>query len=698
MLCELQGVYAACVLDGYFQVDRTTMNLRATRPVDLGVTETHLFESAFQLAYWIHVNKEIAFFIAEDAVDGLPTILNKQKKNRKPSAQLRGFFRWSERTRPIRKTVRLNDRQMLQWLVLKESESWERRTERGEGPYIPDEEDMIVRYIKHLALISTKRDSFYITLAVGSLLHQFDRRETRLFFDILTQSDSARMKDTNYIGKQRLEVLGRISERFDGLIETTNKPSEEKQFVTQPITGSILNLVRESLNRFTPWDTSCVIPHAFEITDIAGLYLSEPNLDENEEEIIAKNRIHTVMHPRCFSLLCERLSKYVASLPREDLDRRCNYDSLQKRLAVPKFFGFSHPSQRGNRFQSPDLSGEDYIRLRRTLDARGHRRKTFIPETISVYADNQLIRAFDSRVEKHANLLVRADSSFIEIRGEDRSGELVLATLPLSEEIIHNNFKQTISLSRGQKVTISHSRIEGKDSVNQLRLKVCYSDPIILRSLYRPLDLTSAIFKENNQVLSKLSLSRVWVSVGAISALIMALSIGWLTLSPSTLPPRVDFVEPRTGPSATPTAAVRNPSGTDVDEPQTNGKKNAAIAHANWSRNREAALRAILLEPTRSDNQVIDLSQNTLTLSLRAYNNSGQSYLLYRIRLTDEKGRWWSKELRAPKSGSSSYGYVLVLSILNRRAPEKPSYTLEIAARSQKGWERLGHLTLRTKK
>ena len=58
--------------------------------------------------------------------------------------------------------------QMLQWLVYRQSEAWERLTERGEGFYLPSEEDLIVRYLEHLVFISLRRGSFYVTLAVGA--------------------------------------------------------------------------------------------------------------------------------------------------------------------------------------------------------------------------------------------------------------------------------------------------------------------------------------------------------------------------------------------------------------------------------------------------------------------------------------------------------------------------------------------------
>ena len=75
------------------------------------------FDLAFELAYYLHVHREVAFFVAEDALDELPVMLGNQEKHRKPSERLRGFWKGGERTRPLRQTIKLTERQMLQWLV-----------------------------------------------------------------------------------------------------------------------------------------------------------------------------------------------------------------------------------------------------------------------------------------------------------------------------------------------------------------------------------------------------------------------------------------------------------------------------------------------------------------------------------------------------------------------------------------------------
>src|SRR6185369_15403978 len=69
----------------------------------------YYFDLAFELAYWIHVNKEVAFFVAEDALDELSLMVENQEKNRAPSERLRGFWKGGERARPLRQTIRINE-------------------------------------------------------------------------------------------------------------------------------------------------------------------------------------------------------------------------------------------------------------------------------------------------------------------------------------------------------------------------------------------------------------------------------------------------------------------------------------------------------------------------------------------------------------------------------------------------------------
>jgi hypothetical protein len=46
--------------------------------------------------------------------------------------------------------------------VYAESDTWERCTERGDSPYPLTEEDMIIRFVKHLVRITVRRNSFRV--------------------------------------------------------------------------------------------------------------------------------------------------------------------------------------------------------------------------------------------------------------------------------------------------------------------------------------------------------------------------------------------------------------------------------------------------------------------------------------------------------------------------------------------------------
>jgi hypothetical protein len=666
--------------------------------------ERHLFELAFNLAYWIHVNKEVAFFVAEDALDALSTMLGRQEKNRKPFEQLRGFLKWGERTRPVRKTVSLNELQMLQWLVYKESEAWERLTERGEGLYLPTEDDLVVRYIEHLVFTTIRRDSFYVTLSVGALLHQFGRRETRLFYDILTQSDSARMKDTSYIGKQRLEMLARVSQRFGDMIQTEKMPGDEKQLVMQPASRSVINLVNESLQRFTPWETVCVVEPAFDVTYIPGLYFSESS--PNDEELIAMNRIHTVLHPECLNRFAEGLSKYVRTLPEKDLDRGCNYDSLDERLSVPQFSNFPRGSPRGDRFQPPRLSDEDYIRLERTLDAQSRRRNSFSPDKLSIYVEDELICSFDPSEKSGVRSLIGPDTSLIEVIGHENGHEITLALI-LSHD--HQSFEDAVVRTEGQRLSIQLTPVRDEEgTVEGMQLEVSYTDSGLVRSAFRSfrqfgVALTGIKSSSDQALVTPRSTWLIRASVVVLASIAAFVLVWWLSSSnlrrtqiitqQRNAQPHAEEQEQE---NKSPASATPSPL---AEQSPTLKELKTTIARASWSMDRESALHAISLEPTRGETRTLDLSrdQTEATLSVPVYDSQGRKYFRYRLTLSATTKPLWQQTLRAPKTSLTGYAYVLNFSLFRRRLTGTGPYDFRVEGSTQDSWQRLGSLTLRSK-
>ena len=647
------------------------------------------FGLAYELAYFIHVNKETACFVAEDALDQLSAMLGKQGSYRKPPGLLSGFWKGGERSRPVRRTLKLNEQQMLQWLVYQQSEPWEREAERGEGLYLPTEEDMIVRYLKHLVYITLRLGSFYVTLAIGQLLHQYDRRQTRLFYDILTQSDSARMKDMGYIGKQRLELLSRIGQRFEGMVVTTKTPRGERQIVTQPTTPSIFELVHECLRRFTPWETACTIESGFDVTDIPGLYFSGADIDEDRIEM---NRIHTVVDPDCFARFAEGLRQYARDLPEASLDRGCNFDSLNQ-LAVPQFSNFSSGPSRGNRYQPPSLTKADYLRLRRTLDARARQRKVFTPNRLFVYVDATQTQSIDLSSTNRVEFSIGPEAGVIEVCGRDEQEALTLAILLVEFDRIPigGAFRDAVVHEGGQKIEVQLTPIRnGAGEVKSAQVLVSYAEARLMRFMSRKMRGDQPEISESPRQRYAWVLKACVVLAITTAATIFIwfqLRLTQQEVNPPQQAEQSSTEEEKPAPPASPPPPPEQPTTKDFAP---------VIARATWSNNPESALRSITIEPTRGEVKEIDLSrrQTEEFLKIPVYNNDGVKYSYYRITVVAAKKRLWQQTLRAPSVSLTSNAHILDLVLFPSQMSRTNPCDLRVDARTQSGWKALGHILL----
>jgi len=653
-------------------------------------TDHIYFRLAYELAYFIHIDKETACFVAEDAIDHLPMMLGKQETYRKPFGLLSGFWKGGERSRPIRRTLKLSEQQLLQWLVYQHSESWERETEKGQGLYLPTEEDMIVRYLKYLVFTTLRLGSFYVSLAIGQLLHEFDRRQTRLFYDILTQSDSARMKDMGYIGKQRLELLKRVCQRFEGIIHTDKTPSGERQIVTQPTTESIFNLVHECLRRFTPWETACIIESGFEVTDIPGLYFSGA---ENDEDKIEMDRIHTVVDPDCFALFAEGLRQYARALPDDSQDKGCNFDSTNQ-LAVPQFSNFSSGPSRGERFPPPPLTKADYVRLQRTLDARARRRKGFTPNRLFVYVDATNMQSIELSRTNRVEFSVGPEAGVIEVQGGTEQEALTLATLLVEFDLIPigGAFRDEVVLEGGQKIEIELiPRRDSSGEVESAQVLVSYADTRLMRLLFRPTreDQPENAGSQRQRL--------VWVLVTCVLLAAVLLFV-WFQLRtvPQQVSPPQQAEQPKTEEEkpiqpAPPPAPPEQPPPKDLTR---------ALARASWSNDPQTALRSIQIEPTRGEVKQLELSrrQTQELLRIPAYNNDGAKYSHYRITLVLAGNRVWQETLRAPSVSLTSTSHILDLVLYGSRMSGTEPYDLQVEGRTQTSWKVLGHIVFNPKR
>lgn len=501
--------------------------------------------------------------------------------------------------------------------------------------------------------------------------------------------------------------MEKISRRFGHMLRTVNSPPDETRFVTRRTEPRLIEIVRQCLRRFTPWDTTCVVKRGFDITDIPGLYFS--GTDIQDEEQVEINRIRTVLDTECFHNFIDGLSKYVASLPAGDQDKTCDFDSPDERLAIPLFSKIPDGPARGDRSQPPDLTRADYVRLRRTLEARANRRKEFKPTSLRVFVNSSLAYELDLDAARRLSIPVSAEAWVVEVRGVDEGGEVTLATLLLDDEQTRNGtLAFSIVHEGGQRLTITlfPSRPGGEASA---QMEVRYAGADIVGPFHELLAVARRISKVVVSASSR-SWHQRWARALAACLFITAgASLLWWLLVP---PPEQRQAGPadqvnRRQDDQTQTvgqAGDDQSSATVTPSPQPTRQVARAVAReplasAAWSTNMEGALRAVPIETMRDENQTQEVSGRVarVYLSVPRYDDEDQPYSSYRVSLYASGTRLWQQTLQAPGTVGKNSHLVMTLMLSPLRLPRGGDYDLRVEASGGGAWLQLGHVRLSRK-
>lgn len=645
-------------------------------------SSANLFRRAFELAYFIHPNTHVASLIAESALHKLEHSFGRQGRRvvYVPSGRRHGH---ATPSRALRTKITLSEEHLLQVLVYAESDQWERSSEQAGGPYHVSEEDMVIRFIKHLVRITVRRNSFYVTLGLGRLLYEYDTSQVRQMYDVLMQ-DQARFRDNSYLRRQKNLLMRELQARFEHMIRIVRTAQREDRFQTQPTTEPLLRLVRESLVRFTPWDTACVVPEGFDpIGKIPAL--SFTGSDPDAEAPIEINRIHTIIDPDCFFRLVTGLG----------------FPSPVKQLSVPQFFFSENNEPPGDRFNPPAVLPENESRLERSLADRARRRKAYRVGLLTVYVDGVESASFDPRHEA-VSFNVLNTTNLIEVRGEDTEGELTLATLivPALELQPEGALVDTMILEGGQKLTLALKPVESSEAAEELEVEIAYDETHVLRAipwrLRRAWSRVSEPASDRDPEATKWKPAYAW-PLGIIAVLaVVALFVLWQQRSSRvvvTPDPRVAVLPtPTQSPSPEPTA-TRSPERTS-SPPIVRDE----LARVSWSTDPNAVDRAIRMELRRGDPPTIEVFETArLLLAVNRFDAGGNRYLRYRITISGATQTIWERNLVAPVRTANGRAHVLNLEVATRNLPEAESYKLRVDGETQAGWETLGEITLKPK-
>ncbi len=390
-------------------------------------------DKAFQLAFFLHNDRETAKRIATSAMNKLETASNAQFKRYYYTPTGR-----AENSRATRSRVSLNDLQLLQRLVFVESEIFEREKEAAKKT---TEQNLLTYFIKHLVRISLKRNSFYVTLAVSRILHNYGTADAMEIYNIVVQ-DPERVHDDYYYRSRKGVLMKELKARFGELLETVKVNRGEERFQTQNESENLCETARAALKFFTPWNSECAIPEKFNPFDdiIKPFYFDKD--DPDAEHRIEVNRIHAALHPNCFNRLTDAL----------------NLPAPEEKMEIPKFMTNTNQVDfDDNDWRNPPhLEADELQKIKDILTAQAESRKAMTAGFLRVVVDG----AEQARINLDESSAVKFDldaaAELIEVRVVEKEGETVLATHLLSfDELEKGNQIQTVLLEGGQKVSFN---------------------------------------------------------------------------------------------------------------------------------------------------------------------------------------------------------------------------------------------------
>src|SRR5688572_3805802 len=424
------------------------------------ISPDELPNRAFQLAYFLHCERLTAVEIAARALNKLQLAATAQGK--------RLYYRLTGRAdaRKARSKVSMGEPHLLQRLIYVESEEFERRKEAAAQNSRPDDEviparnsDLVVFFIKHLVRITTRRNSFYVTLGLGRLLYNYTTPETMELYNLVIQ-DPDRVHDDYYYRSRKGVLLKELKERFGELIEIMKGPRGEQRWRTGESNSRQAVLVRECLTWFTPWSTPCVVPERFDPLTHPIEKLTFEGRHPDDEHEVEVNRIHAALHPDCFARLAA-----ANGLTTPD-----------ERLELPHFFlADTNDDSDQNSRTPPNLSEEDLHTINNLLAQEAGRRKAASSGFLRVLVDGTDMAEINTQRSASARFAISDDAEVVEVYGQDEQGPVLLATHLLNfNGASSRNF--TITAEGGQRISFTVQLLRDDDgSTSGAQLAVTYA-------------------------------------------------------------------------------------------------------------------------------------------------------------------------------------------------------------------------------
>jgi hypothetical protein len=307
------------------------------------LSDTQL-QHAFQLASFLHRERRIALNIVVEAASRFNNSFSVQYKRlyyhtRGDSGPL------TEQTPSRYKTI-LSDPVLVQQLVFAASGPYERCQEQMGDV---NEADLLIRFIKHLIMISVARNSFHVAIGISRLLHNYTTPEASVIYQQLLPSSRA-PRDESYWRVRKGRLIRELKERFGEELRVRRGNSGEDRFLTSSASTRSAAEVEYCLEVFKPWGTPCLSSSPLAIRPVSNRKQMLPLIhtdDPDQEHLAEEARMHALIHPPCFAHLVQTLGMPPPAF----------------RLEVPLFLPKENKSSGGIFNRAPIKPTEDELRI-----------------------------------------------------------------------------------------------------------------------------------------------------------------------------------------------------------------------------------------------------------------------------------------------------------------------------------------------
>ncbi|MBI4468154.1 MAG: hypothetical protein HY650_02410 [Acidobacteria bacterium] len=486
---------------------------------------------SFELAYFIHPDRDLATRVATEAMNKLELAAAAQDKRLYYFPKGR-VLADRTRTERFRNKVSMDEAHLLQRLVYIESEAHEKKQEQARQGMDIKEEDMVIRYIKHLVRTAIKRNSFYVTLGLSRLLHNYSTSETTEIYDFIMQ-DPDRVKDDYYFRKVKRRLMQELTERFGGLIRVSRVQRGEERFHPQENSTRWVDLVKECLNMFTPWNTICSLPVTIDKRNTGVAALEFKGGDPDREHAIEIKRIHSLLHPDCYSRLTQAL----------------RFDAPEQRVEVPQFALASsdsgHDRPGGDRRRPPRLSEEDILTIQNGLAEQAARRRTAVAGLLSIMVDGTERARLDLRRVSLVSLEIEEGDELIEVMSKDGSESLSLATFVVTPEEADDNKPRkasSIVIEGGQRISFAlfpEKTTAGGPRGSVLEVTYQETNPFRAASLLSRQITNRIVSSRRSGPLASSPMLRPALGLGLVTLVVITLGLLFWPQPPASKPPEV---------------------------------------------------------------------------------------------------------------------------------------------------------------